>query len=110
MTEKTRKYTNAFGNGWNLGKEAAKNDIGPVRKIPRPNGYDQEKLYWEHGYIRGYIAALESIDEKLVNGIKEKRTVQDVVNSMSKEQKKVLGFLVGKAAGKESDDKEIKDL
>lgn len=71
MTEKQRKYTHAFGNGWNLGKEAAKSDIGSVRKIPRPNGYDQEKLHWEHGYIRGYIAALESIDEKLVKEIKD---------------------------------------
>lgn len=72
MTEKERKYTHAFGNGWNLGKKAAKDDIGPVRKIPMPSGYNQEKLYWECGYIRGYIAALESIYAKIEKEIKDK--------------------------------------
>ncbi len=72
MTEKKIKYTHAFGNGWKLGKKDAERDIGPVRKISRPNScYDQEKLHWEHGYIRGYIAALEAIDENIVKDIKE---------------------------------------
>jgi len=69
MTEKNQnnKYENAFGSGWEIGRDATSIDFGPVRSFKK--GLDLEKLFWEYGYINGYISSTRRIEQKLIMAI-----------------------------------------